>query len=283
MSQPGLEKQPPSPGLAELSNPAQPLLPVFEISELEPDRLNYYQYGSCKRENLPQGALLGNTDIFIVDGRDDLMVRGNHDSETTVNDMHRIAAALTDAREAGIPVIPFEYYEADNGFANVVVPRLQGVNLIESIADPSPELVSEVDGTWSALPAYLRAQRAKGEPYSSDIFGIHQYMYAVFPGQTAPHVWMVDIGTYTQDPDNRFYAETYLENLASITASVVRLETTAGTELPSSRKSLQESFTAADRDTKYYRGIIRACEYMLKNGSIIEFDDEDSLPQELVF
>ncbi len=264
-------------------------LPPFSTDEVAPENLTYFQYGLVTATrlagSLPGDARRGSIDIFNVASRPDLLVRSYDDDEITLEGMTIIDQSIRAARESGIPVIPFDYYEAASGFSRVVVPKLNGISLELALSQQVPELVTDVDNLWAAHARHYSEQDAKFQPMAEDIVAPHQYLVASLPGETESQIWMPDIGAYVLQRNTRLYQEFYLQILGSTAEAIVSLEATLGGEqLVKARVSLRNALDSAETNNNaYYRGIKRVAEFILTHSEILDYHDMDEIPQEFVF
>lgn len=223
--------------------------------------------------------------LFYIDGHPDLFLRTTYYPDTFEGAEH----SWEQLKGSGVNVVPYRVSEY-RGYPIVFTSRVTGTKMLSALEEsPIDSLIDEVDATWGSLLRYLVRCKEDGSPVAADLLeDPDQCMYGTLPGQTEPHVVMVDLTDEALDiSDIDDYA---IEVLAG--ANVIGyLERLAGRSLPKARDALAQAIAILERASDgnhttnsstdalddaakdQLRAVSNAARYAVAHQAIVEYDD----------
>lgn len=214
------------------------------------------------------------TEKFRVEGHPDLLVRLNHGvSPETILLATEATRRLSDFDMHPLPAQVIEH----DGNAYVVTKWVDGQNLTDVVAEThDPDLLAEVDRTWTAIGRVIMRGRSGSGIVPADIEVPGQYMYGVMRGDTQHEkkIWMVDIAdsyyNLLESPAD------YNELLVCLANGVIELELASGQTLRHARAQLEHAIDMTAATTDAGKKLVKATRHILLH-------QEEVWPSELDF
>jgi hypothetical protein len=212
-------------------------------------------------EATPADMRQGVTPKLDVPGHPELIARKEEGiSYENIKAAKRDADALL---EHGVKVLPSRPLEHDDTMY-IITQRVEGQPLEEAItAGATPQLLSQIDRTWTGLAKGLQSALEGGERFPSDIVGPQQYMVGTTSTDPSVDVRMVDHPNGTNHVD-RFDYET---ELFDITRTVVHMERVTHLGLDGARAAIGQALTHVRIEPVFGDAYGNAIRYMLATGT----------------